>query len=375
MSRNARLPEVRLGYRPELDGLRGIAILSVVSMHAFNWPRGGFLGVDLFFVLSGFLITTLLVEEWRSHGSISLRAFYRRRALRLIPGLVVVVGVYVILSLAIQLYGSGPASHHLCRHLAGALAGIFYVSNIVQAAGAALPRGIRHLWSLGTEEQFYLLWPPILLLTLSRVRTGTRRLQLFLGIALAVVVVWRLALTLGGASQHRLYFAPDTSCDTLIVGCILGLWFATDSIPHLLRKSVGRHALHIVGVATVVGLMFATRDWSDRSLFAGTITLFALASATLIAIAVLEPRSLLGRLLRLQPLVFTGRISYSLYLWHPIILTQTRLAPLPAVVASFLVATLSYYVVERPFLRMKREDRRIVVSAPNEARLPLPAQV
>jgi peptidoglycan/LPS O-acetylase OafA/YrhL len=325
-------------------------------------------------VLSGFLITTLLVEEWRSDGSISLRAFYRRRALRLIPALVVVVAVYVILSLAIQLYGIGPASHHLGRHLAGALAGILYVSNIVQAAGAALPRGIRHLWSLGTEEQFYLLWPPILLLTLSHVRAGMRRLQLFLGIALAVVVVWRLALTLGGASQHRLYFAPDTSCDTLIIGCVLGLWFATDSIPKMLRELLARRTLPAMGVISLIGLMLATPNWSDRSLFTGTITLFALASAVLIASAVLEPESLIGRCFRVQPLVFTGRISYSLYLWHPIVLTQTRLAPLPAVVASFIVATASYYGIERPFLRRKRRElTRLLASSP-EVRVPLPAE-
>src|SRR5262249_20873318 len=158
-------------------GVRGVAILLVVLMHTFNWPPGGFLGVDLFFVLSGFLITTLLVEEWQKRATFSLPAFYRRRALRLVPALVAVVAAYVVVRVAVDSIHSETPHHHLSRDLVGALAGIFYVSNIVQAAGALLPAGIRHLWSLGTEEQFYLLWPPILLLTLGRARDPIRRLK------------------------------------------------------------------------------------------------------------------------------------------------------------------------------------------------------
>jgi peptidoglycan/LPS O-acetylase OafA/YrhL len=353
-----RAGAAKLGYRPELDGVRGIAISSVVLMHTVDWPRGGFLGVDLFFVLSGFLITTLLVQEWQMRETIALRGFYRRRALRLLPGLVAVIAAYVTVRFVVDLRHPELPKHHLDRDLGGALAGLFYVSNIVQAGGVAFPPGIRHLWSLGTEEQFYLLWPPLLLLALVRAANPIRRLQTALIFALGLVVSWRFALTVAGTSQHRLYFAPDTSCDTLIIGCILGLWFTTGSFPSVLRGRNVQRLLPPVAAATLLALMFSTRDWSDRSLFAGTITLFALASAVLIANVVLEPDGALGRALRVEPLVFTGRISYSLYLWPPIILTQTNLAPIPALAASFTAATASYYGVERPFLRRKYIERR-----------------
>jgi peptidoglycan/LPS O-acetylase OafA/YrhL len=241
------------------------------------------------------------------------------------------------------------------------LAGILYVSNIVQAAGPLLPPGIRHLWSLGTEEQFYLLWPPILLLALSRARNAFRRLQKALLVALVTVVAWRLGLTLAGASQHRLYFGPDTSCDTLIIGCITGLWFTTNTFPAALRNPTSRRLLAVTAAVTLATLVFTTGSWGDRDLFAGTITLFAAAGAIIITAVVLAPESALGRALSFEPLVFTGRISYSLYLWHPIILTQSRLPPLPALIASFGIATASHYWIERPFLRRKSMERRKLV--------------
>jgi peptidoglycan/LPS O-acetylase OafA/YrhL len=365
----ARAP--KLGYRPALDGVRGIAVLLVVFMHTFNWPPGGFLGVDLFFVLSGFLITTLLVQEWQKRTTVSLPAFYRRRAFRLVPGLVAVVATYIIVRVVLNTSDTGASHHHLSRDVIGALAGIVYVSNIVQAAGDVLPAGIRHLWSLGAEEQFYLLWPPILLLTLIRAHDPIRRLKQALLVLLVVVVSWRLGLTLAGASQHRLYFGPDTSCDTLIVGCIVALWFTTGSFPSPLCTATARRLLPPIGALTLGALVLVTRSWNDRSLFAGTITLFALASATIIAAAVLEPDSRFARSLCFAPLVFTGRISYSLYLWHPVILTQSHLAPIPAFVASFAAATASYYGIERPFLRRKNAKRQKRGTAEP---LPIPAR-
>jgi peptidoglycan/LPS O-acetylase OafA/YrhL len=195
------------------------------------------------------------------------------------------------------------------------------------------------------------------LLTLRHVRLPVQRLKRVLIAGLFLVVTWRLILTLLGASQHRLYFGPDMSCDCLIVGCIAGLWFATNSIPSVFRNPLSRRALAAAALVAMSATMLFTQGWGDRSLFAGTLTVFAIASGILTLCCTLEPAGLLGRSLQVQPLVFTGRISYSLYLWHPLILTQSRLAPIPAVVASFAIATASYYGIERPFLRRKRSER------------------
>ena len=149
---------MRLGHLRALDGLRGIAILGVIGMHLFNEPSGGFYGVDLFFVLSGFLITTLLLEEWDKTGGVSLPGFYRRRAYRLLPALFTVLALWVIVTRA------SP------RGFEQAAAGGFYIANIVNALGSNLLGGtpLVVFWSLAQEEQFYLLWPLVLILLLKR---------------------------------------------------------------------------------------------------------------------------------------------------------------------------------------------------------------
>src|SRR5207244_10258571 len=151
-ARRARILEplmpTRLGYRPSLDGIRGLAIASVVGFHAFGHPAGGYLGVDLFFVLSGFLITTLLLEERDEGGRVSLRAFYARRALRLLPGLVVMLAT-VVAVVVVRAVANGD-QHNLGRTLIFAAAGIGYATNIVLAASGNAAPSLAHLWSLAT---------------------------------------------------------------------------------------------------------------------------------------------------------------------------------------------------------------------------------
>ena len=161
-----------LGYEPSLDGVRGVAVLAVVGYHADYLPRDGPLGVDIFFVLSGFLITTLLLQEWHANGSISLRLFFARRALRLFPALAVMLVVFVASSIVLSLSGhlSRPHFHQNMKSVA---LGFFYVSNIARAWLSPDPMvpALGHLWSLATEEQFYLLWPIVLVILL---RSGAR---------------------------------------------------------------------------------------------------------------------------------------------------------------------------------------------------------
>ena len=171
----------RLGYRPSLDGLRAVAILLVVAVLPRSWLPGGTLGVDLFFVLSGFLITTLLLEERGATGDVSLPHFYARRALRLLPALWLLLIVYVA-------YGLANGHHGLPSHVLGAAAiGAGHVANFFAAAGSPnQAHYLVHLWSLAQEEQFYLLWPIVLLALLRR---GVSTRTLLLGFATLVVAV------------------------------------------------------------------------------------------------------------------------------------------------------------------------------------------
>src|SRR5262249_25897924 len=150
--RTMRLVGERLGYRPALDGVRALAITGVVLAHAYRWPPGGGFGVDLFFVLSGFLITTLLLEEHAAHGRISLVDFYRRRAFRLLPALYTLLLVYLAIVVV-----RGEFTEWF-RPLS-ALAAFFYATNLVEATGWGIDGPVRHLWSLAAEEQFYFVWP------------------------------------------------------------------------------------------------------------------------------------------------------------------------------------------------------------------------
>src|SRR5919198_6163322 len=144
----------RLGHRPALDGIRGVAIAAVVAQHAFGIPTAGYLGVDLFFVLSGFLITTLLLEEHAESGAISLRAFYRRRALRLLPALFVAISVLLLVELVLAATGRG----HLRREATGALFGVAYVTDFARVYSSRVhAHTLDHLWSLAVEEQFYIV--------------------------------------------------------------------------------------------------------------------------------------------------------------------------------------------------------------------------
>jgi peptidoglycan/LPS O-acetylase OafA/YrhL len=330
----------RLGYQPALDGVRAVAIALVLSYHAFNWPPGGFLGVHLFFVLSGFLITALLLQEWDAKGSISLRHFYRRRVLRLAPALVALLVTYSLVQVLRRI--AGNSTLELGTAMKGVLISAFYVSNVFQAAGYVIATPIIHLWSLATEEQFYLLWPFLLLFGL---RLGVRRrvLEFFLVGAIALVVINRVFWALSGAPTERLYFAPDTSFDAILIGCLLGLWFVSGRTPRVFYWTLLLPFLLATGL-----LIFFVASWEG---------------------------SLLKRGLETAPLVFAGKISYSLYLWHLMALNAVRgsAGPVAGLVFAVAIATASYYLIELPFLRKKAQDRAEVERRPPERRRRLPS--
>src|SRR5919198_1677146 len=349
----------RLGHRPALDGIRGVAIAAVVAQHAFGIPTAGYLGVDLFFVLSGFLITTLLLEEHAESGAISLRAFYRRRALRLLPALLVAISVLLLVELVLAATGRG----HLRREATGALFGVAYLTDLARLRSSAInvPGTLDHLWSLAVGEQFYVLWPVALVL----LRVHRRRAQLVLGCALALTIFQQLRLVAAGAPYQRLAFAPDTRGSSIVIGCLAAfLW--TRRRPFAIGPRVGACACLLVFLMLFPSFV--------RLEFAGPLVVFGVAAAVGILRA-LEPGSDEARLLGLRPLVALGQISYGLYLWHPLVLHAVGAPPrgfsvrgVVGVTGAIAVAAASRRFVELPFLRRKRRE------APDRQPLPAPAE-
>ena len=206
----------KLGRRPALDGLRGICVLLVIALHAdLPFSKGGFLGVDGFFVLSGFLITTLLVEEWHRAGKISLRAFYIRRALRLFPALLVLL-VFSVLITLLLLRGDAAASSWRGIFLAS-----FYASDWATVIFGNNSSGlgiVQHTWSLGVEEQFYLLWP-LLLVFMFTLRMRTKWILAVVSLLIVASALWRALLLEQGEWIERVYKEFDTRADALLIGC------------------------------------------------------------------------------------------------------------------------------------------------------------
>ena len=323
-----------------------------------GWAVGGFLGVDVFFVLSGFLITVLLVAEWQRRGRVSLRRFYARRALRLLPAVVVVCTLLLILGPV----GTGAAARNaLWKGVAGTL---FYFANWQQAFGLLpLFQLTDHTWSLAIEEQFYLVWPPVLLLTLwlagRRRARDPLRVVMVVAIALAAAsALLKMALWSGVGSEARLYYGTDTRADSLLIGCAIGIAYATGRLTALRRPLALLAPVALLGILVTFGYV----ERADAALYLGGLTAFALVVGVLIAGVALEPAGPLGRVLSLPPLVALGRISYGVYLWHwPIFryLHEAELGlgwwetQLVRIAVTLAAATLSYFVVERPMLRLR----------------------
>ena len=317
----------RLGRRPALDGLRGVAVLLVMAHHAEipGFRQGGGTGVTLFFVLSGFLITALLVEEQRTAGRVDLRAFCTRRAVRLLPALV----AFLVVMLALGMTTGRDAGLTLV-----------YAGNWLRAGGDNLGY-LGHTWSLAVEEQFYLVWPAAFVLL-------ARRPRWLLGFALAGAVVSAVARQLlWGHGLDRIYFGSDTRADAVLLGCALGLWLAGGRRWRLPRWTVA---------AAAIGLAALTASRGDL-LYHWGFAPAAVASVVLVAhVAGRRPGTV--RLLEHRLLTATGRLSYGLYLWHfPVVLwagpairsTPLRLAVEASLSLALAVASATF--VEGPLRR------------------------
>jgi peptidoglycan/LPS O-acetylase OafA/YrhL len=353
-----RAAAFRLTHIPALDGLRGVAVLVVVLFHAGHLD-GGYLGVDLFFTLSGFLITTLLLEERRDTGTIRFKAFWLRRARRLLPALFAMLAFVLVYAA----FFADPTE--LGRIRADALGTVFYVANwrtIIAGQGYwdlfGSPSPLQHTWSLAIEEQFYLVWPLLLggLLWLTR---GSRRAVFLMSVGLAFAGAIWMAIVFDPLDTNRAYLGTDTRIPALLLGAALAAWLQWHGPVRGRRARIGVEVAAVVGLEGLV-LAWITLPGGSALLYRGGLFLCGLAAVAVLASITHPSPGPVARVLSVRPLRGLGIISYGLYLWHwPIIvlvdqdrtglsgwsLTAVQLA------ISVSVAVASYFLLELPIRR------------------------
>ncbi len=342
-----------VGKIPALDGIRAIAISLVVVDHLHfdalrSWAEAfGRTGVTLFFVLSGFLITWLLIKEDDRTGQISLWNFYVRRLLRIFPGFYAFWGIYV---------GLAILAH---RHLGwgNCIAALFYVNNYYWPLRGGAAGGMLHTWSLGVEEQFYIVWPSIF----RRFRASRENISRGLIIVCLIVLLHRLVLHyFWHVSQLYLYTAFDARMDSLAMGCLLAVSIRTRQASRIVHFVCAHWSLPAVTFA-LLALSLSTPLLSPSYWYLWGFTVESLLSAVLIVQMVVLGDRFPWAWINWKGVRFIGTISYSLYLYNAIGPDMINRSPLghtflraPAgVAAAILLASGSYYIIERPFLRLK----------------------
>ena len=340
-------------HLPALDGLRGAALLGVLFFHANGALPGGYLGVDLFFVLSGFLITSLLLAEHRDTGRIALSAFWVRRARRLFPALLSLMPAVAIYSR----FFAKPGELQGLR--ADALATLAYVANWRAIFSHksywelfAAPSLLEHTWSLAIEEQFYVAWPLVVVLVLRR---RTSRSILVLALALTALSMAAMLALFDPAQVSRVYLGTDTRAAGILAGAAL----AAVLPPNTTFQARTVRVFDLLGTASLLGLGVAWWKLSGENpfLYRGGFWLTEIAVLVLIVCATMGPKSLVARALSIRPLTLVGTISYGVYLWHwPVIVFFTaervHLSGLWLHVlqfaTTFAIAIVSYRLLEQP---------------------------
>lgn len=362
----------RIRYIQEFDGLRGLAAVFVVAVHLFmviipdtnqlpNEIPGTFVFMDLFFVLSGFLITSLLLKEQTDTERVGLMGFYRRRAFRLLPALYVMLIAHMIYAWT-QGPPNYPADVERDTVLRAALYGLNFQMDTLLSPVA---RGLTQLWSLGVEEQFYVIWPLVVILILPARRKLATSVTI-LGVLIVAVMVYRfmlwdpeMATTTGWL---RLYTHTDTRADSLLIGALASYLWVHGRLPSARVLQVAAWVAIPILAWFLIGV-----ELQDSFSYKGGFTLMAIAWAAVI-LACVESDWTPRRLLRVKPLCLLGEVSYGIYLWHVPVQFAVRehgeswpvaWRIIVSLVVTAVFVALSWILVEKPFLRLKdRMDRR-----------------
>ena len=355
-------------YLPSIDSLRALAVLAVIIYHVdVNYLPGGFLGVDLFFVLSGYLISSVIIKEYRKTGSLNLYNFYIRRARRLLPAVyfMITVGLVVMVLFNEVLLRKS--------HL-DAIFGYIYSSNwwyifhkldYFDSFGAQSP--FKHLWSLAIEEQFYMIFPLLFLLVNRKKKSkdGTYKLNknflyVILGLILVSLIAHILLFDINNIS--RIYFGTDTRAFSLLVGVVGAILYPMERLHAkvTLQQNMVYSVVSLVSIATLITVMIYTSEYNTL-LYRGGFLLVAILGLIVI-ISSGKQHTLMSRLLSFKPVVFIGKISYSLYLWHfPVLVLTTPVSEIGnpniffvilRIVLTFAVAIVSYVFVETPIRKL-----------------------
>ncbi len=349
----------RFPYLPGIDALRALAVLAVFFYHSsVGWMPGGFLGVDVFFVISGYLITSLLLREFRRGGHVRLGRFWLRRARRLLPAVGVLIAVTMIVAAIVE-----PDRIEQLR--GDAIASLAYFANWHFILGHQSyfeefqrPSLLTHLWSLSVEEQFYLFWPLVFAAGMKLFGRGRLLLGVLAGALASVALAW--VLFDPGHDASRVYYGTDTHAVGLLVGVALALVWSPIELRRRRTGPLVGPVLDVVGVLALayVALSFLHVHDYDLALWHGGYLWLALVTALLLAVLA-HPASRLGSILGRAPVLWLGLRSYSFYLWHYPVLMLTRpgldislprgvLVPLQ-LLAVLALADLSYRFVELPF--------------------------
>ena len=349
----------RDGYRPALDGVRAVAVIAVIAYHVSSLLPAGFLGVDIFFVLSGYLITSLLLRDGLEHGRVRLAEFWARRARRLLPALLALLAVTaVVTAYDAPVSTFGERRGDLISTLLYVANWHFIATDQSYFATFAGVSPLRHMWSLAIEEQFYVVWPLVMgaVLAAPAARRDPAKLALW-ALAAAVVSTVAMALVYDPANPSRSYFGTDTRAHELLVGCALAMLLAGRPGLHAGPAAAALARRAWPPVVALLAVALVTFDDQGGVYYQGGSLAFALAVAALLWVVEADPRSAPAALLSIAPLRWIGVVSYGLYLWHwPIVVwigdpragADPLTTQLAEVALTVVVAAVSFYALERP---------------------------
>lgn len=370
------------GYRPALDGLRAVSVLTIMLFHVpYEWVTGGYWSVNVFFIVSGYLITGLLLKELDKWGSIDLIGFYTRRARRLLPALLIMLSVVCLVWPRIL----GDETPSTIK--GDGLAALFYVANwrmiltgqsYFEQFGTVAQSPFKHAWTLGIEEQYYLLFP-ILLIVLFRVfgRRGHGKILAVICLLAGVSAIVMAKVYVPGGDPSRVYYGTDSRMQDILVGAALAVGMSMIDRRRMAAWAA-RNRPFVIGAGWLVAAL--TIYWffwipAHGWVFYGGYLVFDTMFAVLIASVELLPGSSIAQVLSWRPLAWIGMMSYGLYLWHYplfVLLTpdRTHLSGIPLQIVrfglTFAIASASYYLVENPIRRgaLRRLGRKIATVVP-----------